>query len=99
MRVIAYAARGCFSYFFPGESDLLKIGFSQNGLPYVEGIENANYLVLYTIRQQYKPDSIELMHVLQNVIPEHTIFINDLEYIRIYKIADLPEDIYNILQK
>jgi hypothetical protein len=99
MRVIAYAARGCFSYFFPGESDLLKIGFSQNGLPYIEGIENANYLVLYTIRQQYKPDSIELMHVLQNVIPEHTIFINDMEYIRIYKIADLPEDIYNILQK
>jgi hypothetical protein len=99
MRVIAYAARGCFSYFFPGESDLLKIVLSKNGLPYVEGMKDADYLVLYPISQKYKPDGIELMRVLQNAPPEHTIFIDGMEYVRIYKIADLPEDVHNILQK
>ena len=97
LRVIAYAARGCFSYFFPGKSDLLKIGFYEDGLPYVEEIQNADYLVLYPIRQNTKADGVELMRVLQNVSPEHTIFIDEIEYARIYNVADLPEDIYNIL--
>jgi len=99
MRVIAYAARGCFSYFFPGESDLLKIGFSDDGLPYVEGIQNADYLVLYPIRQKSRSDGVELMRLLQDVVPEQTIFIKDKEYVRIYKVGDLPEDVYNILLK
>jgi hypothetical protein len=99
IRVIAYAARGCFSYFFPGKSDLLKIGFSTGGLPYVEELQDADYLVLYLIRQKNKPDDFELIRVLQDVIPEHTIFINDIEYARIYRIADIPENIYNILLK
>jgi hypothetical protein len=99
MRVIAHAARGCFSYFFPGESDLLKIGFYENGLPYVEGIQNADYLVLYPIRQNSRKDDIGLISVLQDATPEHTIIIDGMEYARIYKVTDLPEDIYNILRK
>jgi 4-amino-4-deoxy-L-arabinose transferase-like glycosyltransferase len=99
MRVIAYAARGCFSYFFPGQSDLLKIGFYEDGLPYVEEIQNADYLVLYPITQNSKTDGAELIRILQDVAPEKTIFIDGIEYVRIYKVADLPEDIYNVLTK
>ncbi|MDD2922571.1 MAG: hypothetical protein PHQ36_09835, partial [Anaerolineales bacterium] len=97
LRVIAYAARGCFSYFFAGQSDLLKIGFAENSLPYIEGIQNADYLVLYPVREKNKPDDIELMRVLQNVKPERVIFIDGVEYVGIYKIADIPADVYRIL--
>ena len=97
LRVVAYAARGCFSYFFPGESDLLKIGLHEGGLPYVEGLETFDYLVLYPIRQNDKEDGSGLMRVLQEVSPEHTIVIDEIEYVRIYRIADLPKEIYNVL--
>ncbi len=99
LRVIAYAARGCFSYFFAGQSDLLKIGFSENKLPYVEGIQSADYLVLYPVREKDKPDDVQLMRVLQDVKPERVIFMDDAEYVRIYKIADIPADVYKILAK
>jgi hypothetical protein len=97
MRVIAYAARGCFSYFFPGQSDILKFGFSEDDKPYIEQIRNSDYLVFYTIRQKTKPDDIKLMRFLQDVPPERVIFIDGIEYVRIYKIADLPENIYDAL--
>jgi 4-amino-4-deoxy-L-arabinose transferase-like glycosyltransferase len=97
LRVIAYAARGCFSYFFPGESNLLKIGLHEDGPPSVEGLETSDYLVLYPVRQNDKEDGSELMSVLQDIPPEKTIFIDEIEYARIYKIADLPKEIYNML--
>jgi 4-amino-4-deoxy-L-arabinose transferase-like glycosyltransferase len=99
LRVIAYAARGCFSYFFPGQSDLLKIGSHEDGLPYVEGLETSDYLVLYPVRQNDKEDGSGLMRVLQDVPPEHVIFIDEIEYARIYKTADLPGKIYSMLLK
>ena len=99
MRIIADVARGCFSYFFPGQSDLLKIGFSADGLPRIEGIKDADYLVLYTIREQYRPDDVKLLNLMQNVKPEHTVFIDGLEYARIYKITDMPKNIYSTLMK
>jgi 4-amino-4-deoxy-L-arabinose transferase-like glycosyltransferase len=99
MRVIAYAARGCFSYFFPGQTDLLKISFYEDGLPYVEEIQNADYLVLYPITQNYKKDGVELMQVLQGVPPEHTIVMDGIEYARIYQVASLPKDVYDLLEK
>jgi len=99
MRVIAYAARGCFSYFFPGDSDFLKIGFYEDGLPYIEEIQNADYLVLYPIVQNNRKGDMELMRFLQDVPPEQTIFIDGIEYARIYKVAALPKDIYNVLLK
>jgi hypothetical protein len=96
LRVIAYAARGCFSYFYPGKADHMKIGL-QDGSPYVEEIQDADYLVVYTIIQKGKPDGAELMRVLQDVTPEHIVYIDNLEYARIYKIVELPKDILNSL--
>ncbi len=98
MRVIAYAARGSFSYYFPGQSDLLKFGFSENNQPYIEQIQNADYLVLYPIRQT-KPDEMRLLNFLAKVTPERVIYVDGFEYIRIYKISELPKDIYKILAR
>jgi hypothetical protein len=94
--VIAYAGRGCFSYFYPGRTDHMKIG-AQDGLPFVEEIQNADYLVVYNIRQNGKPDGIELIRFLENVTPEQIVSMDGFEYARIYKIADLPEDIFATL--
>ena len=64
-----------------------------------EGIKDADYLVLYTIREQYRPDDVKLLNLMQNVKPEHTVFIDGLEYARIYKITDMPKNIYSTLMK
>lgn len=100
LKVLSYAARGCFSYFFPGEVELLKIGFDpSDNLPFVEDIEKADYLVLYPVVQNNKPDGHSLLQLLQNVSPEHLVFVDGVETARIYKIASIPPDIYSILNK
>jgi hypothetical protein len=94
--VIAYAGRGCFSYFYPGRTDHMKIGV-RDGLPYVEALQDADYLVVYMIVQRGKDDGAELIRFLENISPEEIIRVDGVEYARIYKIADLPGDIYDIL--
>jgi hypothetical protein len=39
------------------------------------------------------------MRVLQGATPEHIVVIDGVEYARIYKVAELPKEIYNILAK
>jgi hypothetical protein len=94
--VIAYAGRGCFSYFYPGRTDHMKVGAKDN-LPFVEAIQDADYLVVYNIRQKDRTDGAALIRFLEKVTPEHIVAMDGFEYARIYRIVDLPEDIYATL--
>ncbi|MDO8752637.1 MAG: hypothetical protein Q7J80_01990, partial [Anaerolineales bacterium] len=62
-------------------------------------IRQADYLVLYVIVQNNQPESEKLLGALQGVMPEKTIFINGIEYIRIYKTTDIPEGVYEELSR
>ena len=60
----------------------------------LENIRQSNYLVIYDINQRslYKPAL--LMDFLNGVAPEIVIKINGQDYVSIYKVADLPKDIF-----
>jgi len=101
IRAYVYNGMGTFSFFFPGETIVLKRIYlvEDDMLTVINDMRNADYLVLYPIAQNKLPESEKLLGALQAVVPEKTIFINDLEYIRIYKTTDIPESIYEELSR
>lgn len=101
IRAYVYNGMGTFSFFFPGETIVLKKVYLINGdmLAVADETRNADYLVLYPIVQNYLPESEKLLDALQDVVPEKTIFINDLEYIRIYKTTEIPESVYEKMSR
>lgn len=101
IRAYVYNGMGTFSFFFPGETIVLKKIYLINGdmLAVADETRNADYLVLYPIVQNYLPESEKLLDALQDVVPEKTIFINDLEYIRIYKTTEIPESVYEKMSR
>ncbi len=100
-KVYAYAGMGPFSYFFPGQTDVLKkVYLTEEGLPSViAGMKRADYLVLYTELQNNQPESAKLLQALKVVQPEKIIMIHGMEYARIYRIADIPQSVYEAMAK
>lgn len=101
IRAYVYNGMGTFSFFFPGETIVLKkIYLVNDDMPAVaDETRNADYLVLYPIAQKNLLESQKLLNILQGVAPEKTIFINDLEYIRIYKTTEIPESVYEEMSR
>jgi len=62
-------------------------------------MHNSDYLVLYPIVREKQPETEKILGALQGVVPEKTIFINGIEYIRIYKTTDIPEGVYEELSR
>lgn len=100
-RAYVYNGMGTFSFFYPGETVILKKIYLIEGymLQIASDIRQADYLVLYVIVQNNQPESDKLLGALQGIVPEKTIVINDMEYIRIYKTADIPESVYEEMNK
>ena len=83
MNVLSWYASGSFSYFFVGQT--LSLGADPE---FNEGemrkLRKSDYVVVYiNQRQRNRPE--ELLDYLSELEPEKTIWINDIEYVRIYK--------------
>jgi hypothetical protein len=71
LRVGSWYSIGSFSYYFSGRAQTLN--------------NNADYAVIYIHQwQRYTPK--KMLDDLSGKSPEHTIWINGIEYIRIYKL-------------
>jgi hypothetical protein len=101
IRAYVYNGMGTFSFFFPGETLILKrIYLIDDDFATIEKeMRNSDYLVLYPVVREMQPETEKILGALQGIIPEKTIIINDIEYIYIYRIADIPEAVYEALQK
>ncbi|MCB0101996.1 MAG: glycosyltransferase family 39 protein [Anaerolineales bacterium] len=100
LRAYVYNGLGTFSFFFPGETVVLKRVYLLNNdfAVIVEELSKADYLVLYPITRTKQPETEQLLGVLEGVVePEKIITINGLEYIRIYAVSEIPESVYEAL--
>jgi hypothetical protein len=95
LRVLSWFATGPFSYYFPGIADSIipSAGDDQDVL---ENLREYDYLVIYYDRQHRKNDPPHLLAALQEVVPEHVIWYHGVEYVRIYRVNDLPEEVFII---
>jgi hypothetical protein len=92
LTAMSWYGSGCFSYYFSGKTIIIPTGVGDN--EYIaKNIVKADYLVVYT-NQWFRRLPPQLFDILDHVEPEHTIWINDIEYVRIYKVDELPPEIY-----
>lgn len=97
-----YSGMGTFSFFFPGETVVLKRVYllDDDFVTITNDMRQADYLVLYPVVRDKQPETEKLLSELEGVVePEKTIFINGLEYIQVYKVADIPESVYVVLME
>lgn len=98
---LVYYARGCFSYFFPGKTTRFKPFFVEEGhaQDLLMALNEADYLVIYYAVQGRISKYAKLINGLAAVEPIHVVWLNGYEYVRIYRVADLPQDFYAALSQ
>jgi len=84
LKVYSFFEAGCFSYYFAGQS--MEIPYKVDiGRGALERIYDADYLVIYISQFQRDFPGL-LIKRFSRRTPEHTIWINGLEYAQIYKL-------------
>lgn len=86
--VYAWYGIGPFSYFFDGRTKIIPTGvtYSDN---FRKNVREADYLVVYN-NQWYRRIPPELFDILDTLEPVHRVVLNQIEYVRIYRTADIP---------
>lgn len=95
LRVKSWYYSGPFSYFFSG----ISVGIPEtNEWPQdrIAEIGKMDYLVIY-INQWKRRIPERLIDALDLIQPEHIIWINEIEYVRIYAVNDFPDSFYEYL--
>lgn len=82
--VSSWYARGPFSYFFSGKTRYIS-NTTEEDPESLERLASSDYAVIYIHQWQRGIPRLVLEHVSQRT-PEHTILLNGIEYVRIYKI-------------
>ncbi|MBI5962592.1 MAG: phospholipid carrier-dependent glycosyltransferase [Chloroflexi bacterium] len=97
--VLSYYGRGCFSYFYPGET----VGFrpfwidGAHAEDLLNAIRSADYLVVYQANQGQAEKYTPYLNILSSVKPLREIWLNGMKYVIIYKVDDLPDSVYQAL--
>jgi Dolichyl-phosphate-mannose-protein mannosyltransferase len=93
LRVMSWYGPVSFAPFFPGKTEPLwpKESWTERD---VERLRRADYLVIYYQHQVNRDLPPRLMKALKDAPPWHTIFVHGVEYIRIYAVSELPEEVF-----
>jgi len=92
LTVLSWYGSGCFSYYFSGTTIIIPTGITNNDY-IARNLVKADYLVTYT-NQWHRRIPPELFDILDQVVPEHTIWINNIEYANIYAVSELPPEVF-----
>jgi 4-amino-4-deoxy-L-arabinose transferase-like glycosyltransferase len=97
--VMAFYGRGPFSFFYNGITEPLKTVYADaENVPQLQQmLRKSDYLVIYYTLQRGRNSPANVMRALQGVAPEKTIWLNGIEYIRIYALQSMPGDFYDRL--
>jgi len=85
LHVISWNSPGCFSYFFKGDSRHLG-SERKPGQSYRESFFASDYAAIYIHQWQRQVLPDWLHEFLSTRSPEHTVWINGIEYVQIYRI-------------
>jgi len=84
LKAISWYARGPFSYFFNGESRDLHPATSPDN-KYWNLFLSSDYAVIY-VHQWQRGFPKPVVEYIENLTPEHSIWIDGIEYVRIFRI-------------
>jgi 4-amino-4-deoxy-L-arabinose transferase-like glycosyltransferase len=86
LRIFSWYAIGSFSYFFQGKSNYIHASEDIKENQWKQ-VLNANYAVIY-VHQWQRQTPRRLLEYLQDKTPEYTVWINGIEYVRIYNLKE-----------
>jgi hypothetical protein len=81
------------AYLFPGKTFHIRPHPRWSEIE-IAKLRKSDYLVIYVIQQKARNIPEKLMNDLDEVQPEHIILIDNVEYVRIYKVSDLPDRVF-----
>jgi 4-amino-4-deoxy-L-arabinose transferase-like glycosyltransferase len=84
LRVISRYALGCVSYYFPGEVRYMTSSPTREAYDW-EKLNSSDYVIVY-INQQQRNINGPILDYLSHKPVEHSVWINGIEYARIYKL-------------
>jgi hypothetical protein len=92
LNVLAWYGTGCLSYFFEGEVEIIDLDdvWSEDEKLL---LQQSDYLVTYS-NQWFRNRPVVLLQKLEGIQPEHSVWINEIEYARIYNTDQLPKDLF-----
>ncbi len=98
--VTAFYGFGPFSFFYPGKTEQLKPVYAdaENVPQLIQVLHASRYLVIYYKLQEDRQSPANVMRALEAITPEKSIWLNDIEYIRIFRVDSLPPNFYVELQ-
>ena len=98
---IVYYARGCFSYFYPGETTRFKPYYveADHKQDLINSIRSADYLVLYYAVQGAADKYQPLLNILSVAEPIQEIWLDDYKYVIIYQVDTLPAEVFEAFAK
>jgi len=83
LKVVSWYSEGPFSYFFPGPSSSIPIGPLRTDKNWSDFLKN-DYVVLYIHQKQRGLYSKRIEAYLSGRKPEYSVWINGIEYVRVY---------------
>jgi 4-amino-4-deoxy-L-arabinose transferase-like glycosyltransferase len=96
---MAFYGRGPFSFFYPGTTEPLKTVYAdaENVPQLQQTLGRSDYLVIYYALENGRNSPANLMRALRDAVPEKSIWMNGIEYIRIYAVRSFPAGFYDSL--
>jgi hypothetical protein len=88
LRVSSWYAIGSFSYFFHGKAQYIHAATDLRETQW-EKVLDADYAVIY-VHQWQRRIPEKLLEQLSTSTPEYSVWINGIEYVRIYDLKKLP---------
>jgi hypothetical protein len=97
--VFSYYGRGCFSYFYPGDTISFRPYYADGNHAddLLGNLRASDYLIVYYANQGQLAHYRSFLKVLSAVDPFHVIWMNGYEYVQIYKVDELPSEIFEAL--
>jgi 4-amino-4-deoxy-L-arabinose transferase-like glycosyltransferase len=84
LRVLSRYALGCVSYYFPGEVRYMTSSPTREAYDW-EKLKSSDYVIVYINQQQRNINGLMLDYLSHKPV-EHSVWINGIEYARIYKL-------------
>lgn len=94
-----YYPRGCFSYFFPGETTAFRPYYidGNHNEDLLNYLTSADYLVVYYANQIQLSKYHPFLDILSTQQPIYEVWMNDYKYVQIYKVDSFPPEIFEAL--
>ena len=100
LTVMSWIGIGPLSFFFDGDTVLLRFDNDSDSGNSILHLEDVDYLAIYVQDIDYLIYNNDQLHnrihkriidLLANVEPEHSVWINEIEYARIYNVAAIED--------